>query len=372
METTNIYYGLIHNLKGVKGENKTFAPFIMFIKGGIYMDNMEIKFGRILNPTLNEFTKIRLEKVKSKIPELIKEFNRKDIEYQQYMLSKVEDLEQKYYLNLYDLMENNLTHAIDEIAKQYQSEGVHTINTLKNSIKREHLPNTLDDYRKEIYKDEIVYRILDKQREKWILEGVNLVILDTETTSLKNPRPVQKAGIVLNPYFKIINSFNFYIKQNNIHPEAMAIHKITPDFLNEYGITELQALIEFKKYVKPNDIIIAHNSKFDETVLRNYFLMLQEDVFDNLKFLDTLAYFIYFLEGKSHRLDSLWGEYEKADKVMGEVLKGYPDVFRVNQYSDSVTKEIHNDDISHNAYFDCVKLLVLLMDSKSPFIFGGI
>lgn len=32
METTNIYYGLTHNLKGVKGENKTLTPFIMFIK----------------------------------------------------------------------------------------------------------------------------------------------------------------------------------------------------------------------------------------------------------------------------------------------------------------------------------------------------
>lgn len=336
------------------------------------MDNMEIKFGRILNPTLNEFTKIRLEKVKSKIPELIKEFNRTDIEYQQYMLSKVEDVEQKYYLNLYDLMENNLTHAIDEIAKKYLQEGVHTINTLKNSIRQDDIPNTLDSYRKEIYKEEIIYRILDKQREKWVLEGVNLVILDTETTGLKNPKPVQIAGIVLNPYLKVVNSFNFYIKQDNIQPEALAIHKITPEFLNEFGITGLQALIEFKKYVKPNDIIIAHNSKFDETVLRNYFSLLQEDSYDDLKFVDTLAYFKYFLIGKSHKLDSLWSEYEKADKVMEEVLRGYPDTFRLNQYSEDISKEIHDEDISHNAYFDCVKLLILLIDSKSPFIFGGI
>lgn len=109
----------------------------------------------------------------------------------------------------------------------------------------------------------------------------NLIYLDTETTGLKNPRmveigycmPVKGAEV----YDIISHRFNPGVP---IDPEATAVHGITDEAVKEFPLFKDREEYTHIKELLENNIVVAHNAKFDIRV------MLSEGI-EITEFIDT-------------------------------------------------------------------------------------
>jgi len=108
---------------------------------------------------------------------------------------------------------------------------------------------------------------------------MRILVFDTETTGLPKyrlpakqqqgnwPHIVSISWMLLNDN-ELISSQSFIIKpQWTIPKESSAIHGITQEFAQEYGVDLEYAINEFigERY----DVLVAHNLDFDENVLVN-------------------------------------------------------------------------------------------------------
>ena len=116
------------------------------------------------------------------------------------------------------------------------------------------------------------------------------IIFDTETTGLDNKadRVIEIGGIELLNHFPTGRTFHVYINPGDrkVHPDALAVHGITDDFLKDKPsfaevAKDLVAFFEDAKWV-------AHNANFDMGFINAEFARLglppvpQEDVIDTL------------------------------------------------------------------------------------------
>lgn len=111
---------------------------------------------------------------------------------------------------------------------------------------------------------------------------------DTETTGLPNynldivdpaqPRVLQFAALLTDAEGNEVSAFKCPIKPDgwevderlevNGKKTAFAIHGLTNDYLNKYGVSMKTALIMFRMFQNQSQIKIAHNYRFDGFLLK--------------------------------------------------------------------------------------------------------
>lgn len=111
---------------------------------------------------------------------------------------------------------------------------------------------------------------------------------DTETTGIPNynldlvdpaqPRVLQFAALLTDENGNEVSAFKCPIKPDgwevderlevNGRKTAFAIHGLTNDYLNKYGVSMKTALIMFRMFQNQSQIKIAHNYRFDGFLLK--------------------------------------------------------------------------------------------------------
>jgi len=117
---------------------------------------------------------------------------------------------------------------------------------------------------------------------------IMFLFIDTETTGIPNysldiidpaqPRVLQFAAIVADEKGNEIAAFKCPIKPDgwsvderlevNGRKTAFAIHGLTNDYLNKYGMSMKTALLMFRKFQDMSSLKIAHNYRFDGFLLK--------------------------------------------------------------------------------------------------------
>ncbi len=91
------------------------------------------------------------------------------------------------------------------------------------------------------------------------------IVFDTETTGLDNEhdRVIEIGGVELDNKFPTGRTFHVYVNAQgrNVHPDALAVHGITDDFLKDkpnFGdiVGDMAEIFDGAK-------LIAHNASFD-------------------------------------------------------------------------------------------------------------
>lgn len=117
------------------------------------------------------------------------------------------------------------------------------------------------------------------------------IIFDTETTGLenKNDRVIEIGGIELFNHFPTGKTIHFYINpgERKVHPDALAVHGITDEFLvDKPPFSEVAPkIIEFFEGAK----WIAHNATFDMGFINAEFARLGLPPVPGEMVVDTLA-----------------------------------------------------------------------------------
>lgn len=114
-----------------------------------------------------------------------------------------------------------------------------------------------------------------------------ILFFDTETSSLWNfradaghicqPHIVQLAMMLVDadeePDRRLIHAVNLIVRpQKQIDPEASAVHGISQEKAEEFGVPRRLAVSMFHHLVKQADLVVAHNVDFDRNVLRNSYI----------------------------------------------------------------------------------------------------
>lgn len=110
---------------------------------------------------------------------------------------------------------------------------------------------------------------------------MSTLIFDTETTGLPvfkessghpdQPHIVQLAAILEDDDGNIMSMLSCIIKPDGnwkMAPEALAVHGITPEIAEKYGVPENKALDLFWGMLNQSDTLVAHNLSFDFFMLR--------------------------------------------------------------------------------------------------------
>jgi len=102
-----------------------------------------------------------------------------------------------------------------------------------------------------------------------------LLICDTETDSLKDKRIVQLAAILVEDNH-IKACLNLIIKPDGwtIDPKAEAVHGISMETAERYGVPIEAALWLFDCMSEQADVVICHNTGFDIPVINNEYRRL--------------------------------------------------------------------------------------------------
>lgn len=117
------------------------------------------------------------------------------------------------------------------------------------------------------------------------------VIFDTETTGLDNrlDRIIEIGGIELENLFPTGRSIHIYMNPDGreIHPDALAVHGITPEFLADKPVFADVAgeIVNFFDGAK----FVAHNAKFDMGFLNAEFARLGLPPVEAERVVDTLS-----------------------------------------------------------------------------------
>jgi DNA polymerase-3 subunit epsilon len=138
---------------------------------------------------------------------------------------------------------------------------------------------------------------------------MRLIVLDTETTGLspENGDRILELGCVELMHRKLTGrNFHYYITpERDSHEEALNVHGITTDFLQDKP-KFAQIVDEFLKYVNGADVII-HNAPFDLGFLNKELALTGHPPFKQHvgQVMDTLAMAKEIYPGKRNSLDAL-------------------------------------------------------------------
>jgi DNA polymerase-3 subunit epsilon len=112
------------------------------------------------------------------------------------------------------------------------------------------------------------------------------LVFDTETTGLikkslpldhpDQPRIVQLGAILYSDAGEVRAELNLIIKPDGwtIPKEAAAVHGITTEIAEQYGVPLAFALSLFNQLVKLADMVVAHNYDYDNPVVEGEFIRL--------------------------------------------------------------------------------------------------
>lgn len=119
---------------------------------------------------------------------------------------------------------------------------------------------------------------------------MNVLFFDTETTGLNKPKldpthPEQPMPVQLGMKLDAINraevgAVNLLIKTHGrwtIHPKASEVTGITGPFADAYGIELITAYETWLDLTAAADLLVAHNARFDITVMRRAAKVYSED-----------------------------------------------------------------------------------------------
>ncbi|MCO6188001.1 DNA polymerase III subunit epsilon [Rhizobium sp. L1K21] len=117
------------------------------------------------------------------------------------------------------------------------------------------------------------------------------IIFDTETTGLDNKedRIIEIGGLELDNHFPTGRTLHLYINpgERKVHPDALAVHGITDDFLKDKPLFAdvAQDILDFFQGAK----WVAHNATFDMGFINNEFARLGLPAISDSLVVDTLA-----------------------------------------------------------------------------------
>ena len=140
------------------------------------------------------------------------------------------------------------------------------------------------------------------------------IVLDTETTGLsasEGDRIIEIGAIELKSRQMTQNNFHYYINpERDSHPDALAIHGLTTEFLSDKPkFADIAAA--FCDYIRGAELII-HNASFDIGFLNAELVRLDMPRVDELakNVIDTLAMAREIFPGRRNSLDALCDRYE--------------------------------------------------------------
>jgi DNA helicase-2/ATP-dependent DNA helicase PcrA len=139
-----------------------------------------------------------------------------------------------------------------------------------------------------------------------------IVVFDTETTGLD----VQRDEIIQIAAQEIIKgklgkTFDIYLKTEVLLDKSESVHNISSDFLKNNGVERKKGFNEFINFIE-NSVIIAHNIKFDATILQNNLnkLEINIDILNQFSKYDSIEIVRrMFPKLNSHRLKDLLIEF---------------------------------------------------------------
>lgn len=141
------------------------------------------------------------------------------------------------------------------------------------------------------------------------------IVLDTETTGLEpseGHRIIEIGCVEMQSRRVTGNNFHVYINpQREVEQEAMEVHGITNEFLNDKPLFA-DIVDEFIQFIDGAQLII-HNAPFDVGFINNEFNLLNSGkgaIEDYSTVLDTLAMARKKFPGQKNNLDALCRRYE--------------------------------------------------------------
>ena len=154
----------------------------------------------------------------------------------------------------------------------------------------------------------------------------SICILDFETTGL-NPEMDEIIEYAIKKYEDDTNINNF-VKPNfmDISKKITEITSITPEIVEEQGITQQEACDDIEKFIIYNNIkyVIAHNGhRFDYLFLKNLFKR-NNKVLPDINYVDSIHIFKDIIKINSYSQKSLCEKYnivqENAHRAIGDVI----------------------------------------------------
>jgi DNA polymerase-3 subunit epsilon len=114
---------------------------------------------------------------------------------------------------------------------------------------------------------------------------MKIVFLDTETTSLHEPFPLQLGIAVCDEELNIINACCTLVKcgHRNVDPYAYEVHGITGIKANRYGIADEMASMLVHSMLDDADLLVGFNLDFDMRALQHLNVIPQCDLLCTMK-----------------------------------------------------------------------------------------
>tara|TARA_B100000900_G_C20470334_1_gene671081 strand:+ start:223 stop:963 length:741 start_codon:yes stop_codon:yes gene_type:complete len=153
-----------------------------------------------------------------------------------------------------------------------------------------------------------------------------ICILDFETTGL-NPEMDEIIEYAIKKYEDDTHINNF-VKPNfiEISEKITEITSITPEIVEEQGITQQEACDDIEQFLINNNIqyVIAHNGhRFDYLFLKNLFKR-NHKIIPNINYVDSIDIFKDMIKVESYSQKSLCERYkivqENAHRAIGDVI----------------------------------------------------
>lgn len=188
------------------------------------------------------------------------------------------------------------------------------------------------------------------------LRGTRLCILDTESTGIGKPLPVQIAYLFTDMNFNIIEAKSYYIQQESIDKGAENVHGIGVANLHnelEAGMPEEVYSQITQDLLNKRLIFIMHNASFDERVLKNYSVQCGHKDFENMTTFCTYYNHSLYLRDKldSYKLESIKNHFQIEDHEIQKIV-------------DDNLKDPTNHTRNHDAVFDIATLYTILKKSR--------
>lgn len=95
------------------------------------------------------------------------------------------------------------------------------------------------------------------------------LVFDTETAGLNNPRLVQLGAGLYNDHGEEMSAIDTLVQPDGftIPPDATAVHGISTETAERFGVPVAVAVVLFTMMVRQADLIVAHNFSFDDRVV---------------------------------------------------------------------------------------------------------
>ena len=167
-------------------------------------------------------------------------------------------------------------------------------------------------------------------------ETTGLVIDGKSPTDPAQPMPVQLGMKLDAPNRQEVGAVNYLIKTEGwqIQPKASEVTGITNDLADTYGIDLITGMEMFFDYAANADILVAHNARFDVTVMRRATQVYCEktdqeyfDPFEGKKIICTMLTAMNIVKAKPRRNGQWkWPRLEECVKhFFGRKLEGAHD-----------------------------------------------